>query len=133
MIILAEAVTGADPMISGNWIIAVLGAAGTLAGILLGHAKGKASQEITIKDQPVQFQKSQRPVSFDQHASLEQRVGRIEVHLDVIQRDQANQYRQIIEAGSERELRLTETLNRGLREVHERLDGLMKPTPPRTR
>ena len=129
MNLLAETTTaGADPMISGNWLIGILGAAGTLLGVILGHSKGKASQEVVIKDQPIRFEKNQRPVSYDQHNSLEQRVGRIEAHLDVIQRDQAAQYRQILEAGAERELRLTETLHTGMRDVYARLDVLIKST-----
>lgn len=133
MNLLAEATAGADPMISGNWLIGFLGAAGTLLGIILGHQKGKASQGVTINTPipEMPFRKVERPVSFDQHNSLEQRVGRIEAHLDVIQRDQASQYRQIIEAGAERELRLTETLHAGLREVHSRLDTILKSNPNR--
>lgn len=115
-----------DPMISGNWILGVLGAAGTLLGIILGHAKGKASQDVTIKDQPVRFTKDQRPVSFDQHSALDARVARIENHLDRIERDAGQQYKQILEAGAERELRMTEFFGAGLREMHSRLDALLK-------
>ena len=128
MNLLAETAAAADPMISGNWLIGFLGAAGTLIGVIRGHQKGKASQGVTLNTPipEMPFRKVERPVSYDQHNSLEQRVARIEVHLDVIQRDQASQYRQIIEAGAERELRLTETLHAGLREVHARLDDIIK-------
>ena len=133
MNLLAETAAGADPMISGSWLIAVLGAATTLLGIILGHSKGKASQGVALLAPipEIPFRKVERPVSYDQHDSLVQRVGRIETHLDVIQRDQANQYRTIIEVGAERELRLTETLHAGLREVHSRLDAILKSTPNR--
>ena len=123
----------ADPQISGNWIIGVLGAIATILGVIFGHARGKSAQRFSL-DSPVPevpFRKVDRPVSFDQHSSLEARVGRIELHLDVIQRDQAQQYRQILEAGSERELRMTEVISQGLREVHARLDGIIKPHPTR--
>ena len=135
MNLLAETAAGADPMISGTWLIGFLGAAGTLLGIIMGHKNGKASQGVTINTPipEMPFRKVERPVSYDQHNSLEQRVGRIEAHLDVIQRDQASQYRQIIEAGAERELRLTETLHAGLREVHGRLDAMMKQSNPTRR
>jgi ABC-type thiamine transport system ATPase subunit len=121
---LGNAVTP-DPMISGNWIIGVIGAAGTLLGIIFGFLKGK-SQEVVIKDQPVRFTKDQRPVSYDQHHALDARVGRIEQHLDAIQRDQGLQYKQILEAGAERELRMTEFFGAGLREVHARLDKILE-------
>jgi hypothetical protein len=125
----------ADPQISGNWILAVLGALGTLAAGFYGHAKGKSAQRFALEAPvpEVPFRKVDRPVSFDQHTSLEARVARIETHLDTIQRDQAMQYRQILEAGSERELRMTEVINHGLREVHARLDGLATTRPPSRR
>lgn len=136
MTICAEAAAAApDTMVSGNWILGVLGALGTLLGVVLGHAKGKASQDVTIKDQPVRFTKDQRPVSYDQHSALDARVARIEGHLDAMQRDAGQQYKQLLEAGAEREMRLTEFFGAGLREVHARLDALMRhlPTPPNRR
>lgn len=100
----------------------------------LGKAEGETSREVTIKNQPLQMTKTDRPVSFDQHSALDARVARIEIHLDRIERDGALQYKQLLEAGSERELRMTEVLAQGLREVHSRLDALLTrqaPTPPR--
>lgn len=133
MEILAETAAAPDAMISGNWIIGVLGAVGTLLGVILGHAKGKAAQEVSIKDQPVRFTKDQRPVSFDQHSALDARVGRIENHLDAIQRDAGKQYQQLLEAGAAREIRLMEFMGEGLREVHARLNDLMSKLPPAPR
>ena len=129
MNLLAETISG-DTMISGDWALKLIGALFTGAALILGRYWGKKEEaaKITLPNPmpEMPFRKVERPVSFDQHNSLEQRVGRIEVHLDVIQRDQASQYRQIIEAGAERELRLTETLHAGLREVHGRLDQILK-------
>jgi hypothetical protein len=133
MNLLAETAAGADPMISGTWLVGFLGAVGTLLGIVMGHKNGKASQSVTLKNLPLRTLREQRPVSYDQHSALDARVGRIEAHLDVIQRDQASQYKQILEAGAERELRMTEVLNSGLREVHARLDAFMKLSPPNRR
>jgi hypothetical protein len=131
--ILAEASASGDPMISGNWIIAVIGALASAIALFYGKRVGlkEATNNVTLQNPfpEVPVRKVDRPVSFDQHSALDARVARIEIHLDQIQRDQASQYRQILEAGSERELRLTETLNKGLRDVHERLDGLIKSTP----
>ena len=136
MAYLAEVAASPDTMVSGNWIITVIGALASALALFYGKRQGlkEATNNMTLQNPvpEIPFRKVDRPVSYDQHNSLEQRVGRIEAHLDVIQRDQANQYRQILEAGSERELRMTEAINNGLREVHHRLDGLLKgPTPPR--
>ncbi len=131
--LLADTVTAPDTMISGNWIIAVMGAAGTLLGIVFGFMKGKGSQEVSIANQPLRFEKQPRSVSYDQHTALDARVARIENHLDRIERDGAQQYKQILEAGAERELRMTEFLGAGMREVHQRLDALLKLNTPTRR
>lgn len=122
----------ADVMISGEWltgiVVAIIGAFG---GIYLKARKdGENSREVTIKDQPLRMVKTDRPVSFDQHNALDARVARIENHLDRIERDAAQQYKQLLEAGGERELRMTEFFGAGLREVHARLDALMSKLPP---
>lgn len=115
----------------------VVGIIAAIGGVWLkarsvGKAEGENSREVTIKNQPLQMTKTDRPVSFDQHSALDARVARIENHLDRIERDGALQYKQILEAGSERELRMTEVLSQGLREVHARLDALLnRATPPR--
>lgn len=115
----------------------VVGIIAAIGGVWLkarsvGKAEGENSREVTIKNQPLQMTKTDRPVSFDQHSALDARVARIENHLDRIERDGALQYKQILEAGSERELRMTEVLSQGLREVHARLDALLnRSTPPR--
>lgn len=115
--------------------------AGTMIGALIialiggGVIGRKISQqrEVTIKDQPVRMMKTNRPVSYDQHSALDARVARIENHLDRIERDAAQQYKQLLEAGGERELRMTEFFGAGLREVHSRLDALLNKLPPASR
>lgn len=127
----------ADPQISGEWVIRLIGAifagAALIAGRYWGRKEKASENSVTIKDQPIRVTKDQRPVSYDQYTALDARVGRMEAHLDAIQRDQGMQYKQILEAGAERELRMTEFFGLGLREVHARLDKLMelKANPPR--
>ena len=104
-----------------------------LGGGIIGKRAGlkEATNNVTIQ-QPfpeVPFRKVSNPVSFDQHSALDARVARIELHLDQIQRDQSLQYKQILEAGAERELRMTEVMNEGLREVHRRLDEILTTRP----
>jgi hypothetical protein len=93
----------------------------------------EATNNVTIQPPfpEVPFRKVSNPVSYDQHSALDARVARIELHLDQIQRDQSQQYKQILEAGAERELRMTEVMNEGLREVHRRLDEILTPRPNR--
>lgn len=137
MNLLAETVA-ADPMISGDWMLKLIGALFTGAALVLGRYWGKKeeSAKLTLPNPmpEMPFRKVDRAVSFDQHSALDARVARIENHLDRIERDGAMQYKQILEAGSERELRMTEVLAQGLREVHARLDALItRQSPPTTR
>lgn len=125
-----------DPQISGNWIIGVIGAVASAMALIYGKRQGlkEATNNITLQSPmpEVPFRKVDRPVSYDQHSSLEARVGRIELHLDSMQRDAAAQYKQLLEAGAARESRLTETLNEGLRAVHDRLDKTFFNPPNKT-
>lgn len=56
---LADAVTAPDPMISGNWIITLIGALVSGAALLLGKAQGKKEarekRSVTLEDQPISF------------------------------------------------------------------------------
>lgn len=124
----------ADFMISGEWLTAMIVAIiGAIGGVYVKARKdGEDAREVTIKGQPLRMMKTDRPVSFDQHNALDARVARIENHLDRIERDNGQQYRQLLEAGAEREMRLTEFFGVGLRAVHERLDAMLKTsTTPR--
>ncbi len=117
--------------------VAIIGAIGAvwLKAKSVGKSEGENSREVTIKNQPLQMTKTDRPVSFDQHNALDARVARIEIHLDRIERDAGQQYKQLLEAGAEREMRMTEFFGAGLREVHARLDKLLesKSQPPTNR
>jgi hypothetical protein len=117
------------------FVVAIIGALGAvwIKAKSSGRAEGENSREVTIKNQPLQMTKTDRPVSFDQHSALDARVARIENHLDRIERDAGQQYKQLLEAGAEREMRMTEYFGAGLREVHARLDALLNKLPPPTR
>jgi hypothetical protein len=136
MMFLAEAVVQ-ETGVSGELLIKIIGA--LFSGILLlmgGRAIGKKeAQGVTLQNPvpEIPFRKVSNPVSYDQHSALDARVARIETHLDRIERDQSLQYKQILEAGAERELRMTEVMNLGLRAVHERLDEILTHRPPSRR
>lgn len=118
-----------------TFVVAIIGALGAVwvKGRSTGRTEGENSREVTIKNQPLRMMKDDRPVSFDQHSALDARVARIEIHLDRMERDAAQQYKQLLEAGGERELRMTEFFGAGLREVHQRLDAMMKISTSTTR
>ena len=131
---MAEAVP-VDPQISGNWILAVLGALGTLAAGFYGHAKGKSSQQVTLNSPvpTVPFQKVPGVPSWNDHMSLMARMDRMEKHLDDLRDEQAKQYKDILEHGSVREQRIVDKIDAVAREWHARLDVQFGPKPPTRR
>lgn len=130
MHLLAE--TAADPMISGNWLIGFLGAAGTLLGIILGHQKGKASQSVTLSSpvSEVPTRKVSTPPSWDAHKALMDRVHSLEVITQELRRDMAGQYRELMQAGAAREQSLSDKLDGIARGIHVRIDDILKMKGP---
>lgn len=54
------------------------------------------------------------------------RMDRLEKHLDEVRREQSEQYKEILEAGSTREHRLTTHMDDMARAIHSRIDDLMR-------
>lgn len=137
--------TNPDPMISGNWIIAVIGAIAAGIALVIGKKQGRAEAEdnnVTIK-QPVPtvpMSKVTTPPSWDAHRALCDRVLRLEedmktLHGEVkaVRTDQNEQFRQLMMAGAEREIRISEKIEGFARAIHNRIDEYLKhpPTPHR--
>lgn len=84
---LAEATTtAADPMISGNWILALIGAlasAGTLIyGKAQGRKEGREKRSVTLEDQPIGFSHHSPPATqaelSDLKRDMDGRLAKIE-------------------------------------------------------
>lgn len=129
MPMLAEAAP--DPQISGNWILAVLGALGTILAGIYGHAKGKSAQRFSLEAPvpEVPFRKVPGVPSWNDHLTLIARVDRLEKHIDDLRKEQAEQFKDILEAGSERERRLADKIDAVAREWHARMDTQFGPKP----
>jgi uncharacterized protein (UPF0335 family) len=130
MLMLAQA-PPVDPQISGNWILGVLGAIGTILGIVYGHAKGKSSQRFTL-DTPVPevpFRKVPGMVSWNDHQQLITRIDRLEKHFDDLRKEQSEQFKDILEHGAVREQRIMDKIDAVAREWHSRMDTQFGPKP----
>ena len=68
------------------------------------------------------------PPSWDQHIGLERRVGVIEHAQSEMRRDMAIQFRELLEAGGTRELRIMEKLDGIATGIHSRIDRMLAPT-----
>jgi hypothetical protein len=129
MNLLAETTAAAaDPMISGNWIIGFLGAAGTLLGVILGHKNGKASQSVTLATPlpEMPFRKMLTPPSWDAHKALCDRVSALELATSELRRETTHQYQEILKAGGEREVHLSDKLDGIARGIHARIDEILQ-------
>jgi len=142
-LLLAEAAP--DPMISGNWIIAVIGAVAAGVALVYGKKQGRAEAEdnnVTIK-QPVPtvpMSKVTTPPSWDAHRALCDRVLRLEDDLRHLSTDvkqikdsQGEQFRQLMVAGADREIRISEKIEGFARAIHGRIDEYLKHPTPRSR
>lgn len=132
---LAETTAAADPMISGNWIIAVIGALGTLLAAYFGHQKGKLSQGVRLESPMPELttRRATTPPSWDAHRAVADRVAVLEAGLLELRRETAelrretsHQYQALLTAGSERELHLSDKLDGIARSIHARIDEILK-------
>lgn len=123
-------------------IVGVLGAVAALInaikakeakakGIAEGRKQEKQERSVSITGQPVGVQLSEPALTWTHHSALEQRVGTLERAFEKERDEQARQWKILIEAGADREIRITEKLGNKLdgiaRELHRRLDDHFGP------
>lgn len=117
----------ADPMISGNWIVHVIGAIATGAALFWGKGqrdRAKAAEtETVIKGQPIGVVKHQQPVTWSDHINLVRRVDRIDQHLDAMRKEGSEQFKDLLEAASSREARIIDKIDDVARAIHARIDN----------
>ena len=130
--IIAQAAGQADSMVSGNWIIGVIGALASAGALILGKMQGRKEAQRTTLESPVPeipTRKGFTPPSWDAHVALCDRVTRQEAisnemrhDLSEVRKDMANQYRELIQAGQERERNISDKLEGVARGIHHRID-----------
>ena len=130
-------------MISGNWLIAAIGALASAAALILGKNQGRKEAQRTTLESPVPevpTRKVTTPPSWDAHRALCDRVTRLEDDfrsmsgdMKTIKDEQTEQFRQLMVAGAERELRISEKIEGFARAIHSRIDQYLKPQTPNRR
>lgn len=102
-------------------------------GVEEGRKQEKQERTVSISNQPVGVQLSDPHLTWTHHSALEQRVTKLETRLDNSEKEAGERYIQILEAGSEREHRITDKLGNKMegiaREIHGRLDLHFGPKP----
>lgn len=135
--LLANATAQADPMISGNWILAMIGAITTAAAAFFGKQQGKKEAARTQIESPVPevpTRKVSTPPSYDAHRALEHRVNRLEADMQqlaneikAIRSEQHSQFVQLMAAGAERQLAINEKIEGFANAIHRRIDDVFSP------
>ncbi|WAC18871.1 hypothetical protein OVA24_16695 [Luteolibacter sp. SL250] len=137
-----------DPQISGKWILDVIPVAATALGGLIAAIIGapvlkkrwkeegrKEATEatVTLSGQPIHFQKTPAVVTVTDLKPLADRIGRLEDEVDDLRKNQADQFKQLLESGHERELRIIKEIKETASEWHRRLDPFVNPKPRSSR
>jgi len=139
--ILAEAAAGADPMISGDWVLKLVAAFFTGVALLAGRYWGRKEASGMRLEDPVPevpTRKVSTPPSWDAHRALADRVTRQEqisnelrTDLQEVRKEAAESYKELMSAGNERERSISDKLDGIARSIHSRIDELMKTKPAR--
>lgn len=124
-----------DSMISGNWIIAVIGAVAAGIALVMGKAQGRKEERSARLEPPVPevpTRKVSTPPSWDAHRALCDRVSNIENDIEGIRREMkedralhGQQFRDLMLAGGEREIRITEKIEGFANAIHRRIDDVI--------
>lgn len=138
MHILAETAGTPDTLISGNWLIAVIGALASGIALVIGKRQGlkEATNNVTLQAPvpTVPVREIKLPPSWDAHHALVDRVHVLEVATSELRRESALHYQELIKAGGDRERHISDKLDGIARAIHHRIDELFPPTKPtRTR
>ena len=122
-----------DPMISGNWIIGVIGAIAAAVALVVGKMQGKQEAQRTRLESPVPevpTRKISTPPTWDAHQALIHRVTHLEGDMQrmgddikAIRHEQAAQFKELMKEGASRELRLGEKLEGIAIDIHRRIDA----------
>jgi len=126
--ILADGAAGA--MIPGEWItFFVVSIITAIGGAFAAYKKGLASATSTRLEEPVPIIRTKRvsePPTWDQHMELHHRVSALEHTTQELRRELACQFRELLQAGGEREMRITDKLDGIARAIHARIDDQLK-------
>lgn len=132
--ILAQA---AGDTMSGEYairlIVAILVALG--GGLGTYHIGRRRALAVRVADQPVEVSERKPAPNWAEFSGLSRRVENMERHMDELRDQQGRQYRDLLQAGHDRELRImaalatmkdaiADQITDGLNVVHRRVDGL---------
>lgn len=118
-----------DDQVSTKVLYGVITAIFTGMALVAGKTMGKKEAQSMRLDEPVPTIPTRKVpgfVTWDHLQPLITRMDRLEKHLDDVRKEQSDQFKEILEAGSTRESRLTTHLDDVARAIHSRIDDMMR-------
>jgi hypothetical protein len=116
----------------GSWVttkmIGVLfaGIAAVVTAAGVAYSKGKSSSKVEVENQPLHVKQVDHYVTRGELKPLEQRIERVEASVERSRDEQAKQYRQLLESGAEREVRVLDKIDKMQSNVSKRIDEIFK-------
>jgi len=130
MIFSMMANAAADPMISGNWIIGVIGAIAAGVALVLGKMQGRkeAARDVTLQAPvpEIPVKKVYSPPTFSQHMEIVRRVDALETDNRVLRREMADGFLKLMTVGEERKDKIMEKIDDVAKGFHSRVDQIVK-------
>jgi hypothetical protein len=124
-----------DQMISAGAVTAILTGITALVTGVIGAVIGKKQAQATKLEPPVPevpTRKVSTPPTYDAHRALVERVSRLETDMQrmgedvkTIRHEQAAQFTQLMTAGAERQLAISEKLEAMASSLHTRINELI--------
>jgi hypothetical protein len=101
-----------------------------LAAVFKVQAEREKAKSLRIEDPvpTVPTRKVFNNVTWNDLQPIISRMDRLEKHLDEVRKEQSDQFKEILEAGSTREARLTSHMDDVARAIHSRIDDMMRDT-----
>ena len=133
-----------DTPISGNWIIAMIGALAAAAAAIMGKMQGRKQAMSARLESPVPevpTRKVSVPPTWSDHKALLDRMNRteadvlrVEAELKEMRTLQSAQFQAIMQAGADRQQAINDKLDGVATGIHRRIDEILtthKPRPAR--
>lgn len=127
LLTLAQATPPPDTMVSGNWVIQLIGAVIIAVGSLYGGVKLRDAtvQRREVGPQPFEVRERREP-SYAEVRALEQRVEKLEEEIEALRTEQMRQYKEMTAAAEERANRILRGVRESAAGIYSKLDTVTK-------
>lgn len=109
--------------------VAITAIGGAVAAVLVAFKRGQANPKVNatlVEPVPeIPVKRVYSPPTYWQHKALEERVGKLETGMEVLRREQHEQFVQLMTAGESRKDLIFDKIDTMARAFHARVDDLL--------